>query len=53
MEGTPWDSEEDNVGEICMNYMEEEDIIFLEDAEEEDYSNKDDSDREDTYCLDF
>ena len=28
--------QKDNVREICMNDMEEEDIIYLEDAEEED-----------------
>ena len=51
MEGTPRDPEEDNVGEICMNDME--------DAEEEDYSDKKDAeednygDPEDTFGLDF
>ena len=50
MEGTPWDQEEDNVGEI---------ITYLEDAEEEDYSNEEDAeeendgDPEDTFCLYF
>ena len=59
MEGTPQDSEEDNVGEICMNDMEEEDIIYLEDAEEEDYSNEEDAEEENdgdpehTFGLDF
>ena len=59
MEGTPRDPEEDNVGEICMNDMEEEDIIYLEDAEEEDYSDEEDAegendgDSEDTFGLDF
>ena len=59
LEGTPRDPEEDNVGEICMDDMEEEDIIYPEDAEEEDYSDEEDaeeendSDPEDTFCLDF
>ena len=58
MEWTPQDPEEDNVGEICMDDMEEEDIIYLEDAEEEDYSDKEDAEKEndgdpkDTFCLD-
>ena len=46
MEGTPRDPEEDNVGEICMNDMEDEDIIYLEDAKEEDYSDKEDAEEE-------
>ena len=59
MEGTPQDPEDDNVGEICMNNMEEEDNIYLEDAEEEDYSDEEDAeeenygDPEDTFGLDF
>ena len=59
MEGTPRDPEEDNVGEICINDMEEEDIIYLEDAEEEDYSDEEDTvednngDPEDVIDLDF
>ena len=35
MEANPRDPEEDNVGEICMGDLVEEDIIYLEDAEEE------------------
>ena len=46
MEGTPRDPEEDNVGEICINDMEEEDVIYLEDAEEEDYSDEEDAEEE-------
>ena len=59
MEGTPRDPEEDNVGEICMNDMEEEDIIYLGDVEEEDYSDEEDAeeendgDPEDAFGLDF
>ena len=42
-EGTPHDPEEDNVGEICTSDIVEEDIKYLEDAEEEDYSDKEDA----------
>ena len=59
MEGTTRDPEKDNVGEICMNDMEEEDNICFEDAEEEDYSDEEDAeeenngDPEDSFGLDF
>ena len=59
MEGTPRDPEEDNVSAICMNDMEVEDIIYLEDAEEkvygdeEDAEEENDGDPEDTFCLNF
>ena len=55
----PQNSEEEDVGEICLNDIEEEDVIYLEDAEEEDYSDEEDAeeendgDPEDVFGIDF